>query len=175
MIEAPGYTDDEKVDIVRRTLWRDQLEVAGLSATGFWTRTPTAGHRAGPETGRRVTVEVLDGETAAVSRPGSIEMTDAAVLAVIRCHTCEAGVGQLGLCRYRHLDRRGPRREVARPRGERVLRLLADRRVRQHPGRSAAHVRGATPTPSTCSTITNTPRSLLASAERRGSPGILAE
>ena len=95
VIEAPGYTDDEKVDIVRRTLWRDQLEVAGLSATGFWTRTPTAGHPAGPETGRRVTVEVLDGETAAVSRPGSIEMTDAAVLAVIRCHTCEAGVRQL--------------------------------------------------------------------------------
>ena len=95
VIEAPGYTDDEKVDIVRRTLWRDQLEVAGLSATDFWTRTPTAGHPAGPETGRRVTVEVLDGETAAVSRPGSIEMTDAAVLAVIRCHTCEAGVRQL--------------------------------------------------------------------------------
>ena len=97
VIEAPGYTDDEKVDIVRRTLWRDQLEVAGLSATGFWTRTPTAGHRAGPETraGRRMTVEVLDGETAAVSRPGSVEMTDAAVLAVIRCHTCEAGVRQL--------------------------------------------------------------------------------
>ena len=83
VIEAPGYTDEEKVDIVRRTLWRDQLEVAGLSPTGFWTRTPTAGHRA------------LDGETAAVSRPGSIEVTDAAVLAVIRCHTCEAGVRQL--------------------------------------------------------------------------------
>ena len=97
VIEAPGYTDDEKVDIVRRTLWRDQLEVAGLSTTGFWTRTATAGHRAGPEdrAGRRVAVEVLDGETAAVSRPGSIEMTDAAVLAVIRCHTCEAGVRQL--------------------------------------------------------------------------------
>ena len=97
VIEAPGYTDDEKVDIVRRTLWRDQLEVAGLSATGFWTRTPTADHRAGPEdgAGRRMAVEVLDGETAAVSRPGSIEMTDAAVLAVIRCHTCEAGVRQL--------------------------------------------------------------------------------
>ena len=46
VIEAPGYTDDEKVDIVRRTLWRDRLGVAGLSATGFWTRTPTAGHRA---------------------------------------------------------------------------------------------------------------------------------
>ena len=97
VIEAPGYTDDEKVDIVRRALWQDQLEVAGLSATGFWTRTPAAGHRAGPEarTGRRVAVEVLDGETAAVSRPGSIEVTDAAVLAVVRCHTCEAGVRQL--------------------------------------------------------------------------------
>ena len=97
VIEAPGYTDDEKVDIVRRALWRDQLEVAGLSATGFWTRTPTAEHRAGPEAraGSRVTVEVLDGETATVSRPGSVEVTDAAVLEVVRCHTCEAGVRQL--------------------------------------------------------------------------------
>ena len=91
-----AYTDDEKVEIVRRTLWRDQLELAGLSATGFWTRPPTA-HRAGSEAraGRRVTVEVLEGETAAVSQPGSVEVTDAAVLEVVRCHTCEAGVRQL--------------------------------------------------------------------------------
>ena len=97
VIEAPGYTDDEKVDIVRRALWRDQLEVAGLSATGFWTQTPTAEHPAGPEAraGRRVTVEMLEGEMASVSRPGSVEVTDAAVLEVVRCHTCEAGVRQL--------------------------------------------------------------------------------
>ena len=96
VIEAPGYSDDEKVDIVRRALWRDQLEAAGLSATGFWTRPTTTEHRAGPEAraGRRVTVEVLDGETA-VSRPGSVEVTDAAVLEVVRGHTCEAGVRQL--------------------------------------------------------------------------------
>ena len=81
VIEAPGYTDDEKVDIVRRALWRDQLEVAGLSHTGFWPRTPT--------------VEMLDGEMASVSRPGSVEVTDAAVLEVVRCHTCEAGVREL--------------------------------------------------------------------------------
>ena len=114
VIEAPGYTDEEKVDIVRRALWHEQLEVAGLTVTGFWTPTPTAGHRAGPEAradeapvGRRLTVEVLDGETVAVSRPeaspaasapltaGSVEVTDAAILKVVRCHTCEAGVRQL--------------------------------------------------------------------------------
>ena len=97
VIEAPGYTDDEKVDIVRRALWREQLDIAGLSATGFWTRTPTAGQLAGPEarSERRVAVEVLDGETTVVSRPGSVEVTDAAVLEVVRCHTCEAGVRQL--------------------------------------------------------------------------------
>ena len=47
VIEAPGYTDEEKVDIVRQTLRREQLEVAGLIVTGFWTRTPTVGYREG--------------------------------------------------------------------------------------------------------------------------------
>ena len=32
IIEAPGYTDDEKIDIVRRTLWGEQLDVSGLNA-----------------------------------------------------------------------------------------------------------------------------------------------
>ena len=43
IIEAPGYTDEEKVDIVRRVLWGEQLKVNGL-AGGFWTRTPAAAH-----------------------------------------------------------------------------------------------------------------------------------
>ena len=113
VIEAPGYSEEEKVDIARRALWPDQLEAAGLTATGFWTRTPTVAHRAGPEATpdapvRRPAVEVLAGETAAAPRPeagpamdpspltaGPVEITDAAVLEVVRGHTCEAGVREL--------------------------------------------------------------------------------
>ena len=114
IIEAPGYTDDEKVAIVRRTLWGEQLEVSGLSAGGFWTRTPTATRLEGPEGAsgaaparRRPAVEVLDGGKAAapaaapaanpsVPPPaGGVEVTDAAIRAVVRGHTCEAGVRQL--------------------------------------------------------------------------------
>ncbi len=43
ILQAPGYTDAEKVDIVRRVLWGEQLEVNGL-AGGFWTRTAAAAH-----------------------------------------------------------------------------------------------------------------------------------
>ena len=114
VIEAPGYSEEEKVDIARRALWPDQLEAAGLTATGFWTRTPTVAHRAPPEATpgaapiRRLAVEVLSGETAAAPRPeaglamdpspltaGPVEITDAAVLEVVRGHTCEAGVREL--------------------------------------------------------------------------------
>ena len=114
VIAAPGYSEEEKVDIARRALWPDQLDAAGLSATGFWTRTPTVAHRAGPEATpgaapvRRPAVEVLAGETAATPRPeagpamdpppvtaGPVEITDTAVLEVVRGHTCEAGVREL--------------------------------------------------------------------------------
>ncbi len=115
IIEAPGYTDDEKVAIVRRTLWGEQLEVSGLSAGGFWTRTPTATRPEGPEGAsgasparRRPAVEVLDGGKAAATpaaapaanrsvppTAGGVEVTDAAIRAVVRGHTCEAGVRQL--------------------------------------------------------------------------------
>ena len=112
VIAAPGYSEEEKVDIARRALWPDQLDAAGLSATGFWTRTPTVAHRAGPEATpgaapvRRPAVEVLAGETAATPRPeagpamdplkaGPVQITDAAVLEVVRGHTCEAGVREL--------------------------------------------------------------------------------
>ena len=93
VIEASGYSDDEKVAIVRRRLWADQLEVNGLSAGAFWTGTPA--------------VEVIEGELTAVTRPGegraapppptagAVEMTDAAIREVIRGHTCEAGVREL--------------------------------------------------------------------------------
>ena len=93
MIEAPGYTDEEKVDIVRGNLWGAQLEAAGLTGGGFWTRPPVE-TPAGARAGRQVTVEVLagelDGEPAA-----PVEITDAAVLEVVRGHTCEAGVREL--------------------------------------------------------------------------------
>ena len=93
VIEAPGYTDEEKVDIVRRNLWGAQLEAAGLTGGGFWTRPPVV-TPAGARAGRQVTVEVLegelDGETAA-----PVEITDAAALEVVRGHICEAGVREL--------------------------------------------------------------------------------
>ena len=113
VIEASGYSDDEKVAIVRRKLWADQLEVNGLSAGAFWTGTPavTRGEPAAPAAaapGRRPpAVEVIEGELTAVTRPGEsraasppppaggVEMTDAAIREVIRGHTCEAGVREL--------------------------------------------------------------------------------
>ena len=124
ILEAPGYTDDEKVDIVRRVLWGEQLEVNGL-AGGFWTRIPAAApggkaeEASGAATRRRLAVEVIDGEqtvldgeqaatapaaAAPASRPsgpltaGDVEVTDAAIRTVVRGHTCEGGV--------RHLARR---------------------------------------------------------------------
>ena len=87
VIEAPGYTDDEKVDIVRRTLWRGRLEANGLSVGGFWSRTPA--------------VEATPSGPSA----GGVELTDAAILAVVRGHTCEGGVRDLvrkldAVCRF---------------------------------------------------------------------------
>ena len=115
ILEAPGYTDDEKVDIVRRVLWREQLEVNGL-AGGLWTRSASAapGGQAegasGTASRRRHAVEVIDGaqevlggEQAATLPAGGVEVTDAAVRAVVRGHTCEGeqavadGVGLVGV------------------------------------------------------------------------------
>ena len=93
VIEAPGYTDEEKVDIVRRNLWGAQLEAAGLTGGGFWTRPPVE-TPAGARAGRQVTVEVLDGELAGETA-APVEITDAAALEVVRGHTCEAGVREL--------------------------------------------------------------------------------
>ena len=46
---------------MRRNLWGAQLEAAGLTGGGFWTRPPVE-TPAGARAGRQVTVEVLDGE-----------------------------------------------------------------------------------------------------------------
>ena len=126
IIEAPGYTDAEKVDIVRRVLWGEQLEVNGL-AGGFWTRTPAAhGGRAEEASGAaaarpRLAVEVLDGAQAATtpsaaapaSSPsgpltaGGVEVTDAAIRAVVRGHTCEGGGAASRAQARHHLPVRG--------------------------------------------------------------------
>ena len=131
VIEASGYSDDEKVAIVRRRLWADQLEVNGLSAGAFWTGTPavTRGEPDAPPPAapghHPPAVEVIEGELTAVTRPGegraapppptagAVEVTDAAIREVIRGHTCEAGV-----------------RELARQLGA-VGRFVACRRVEQ--------------------------------------------
>ncbi len=131
IIEAPGYTDDEKVDIVHRTLWREQLELSGLNAGGFWTRTTALMQlaRPGGESGagparRRLTVEALEeaasatmrseaGPAANVAPPsmvGGVEVTDAAIREVVRGHTCEAGVRELArqlgaICQFLALRR----------------------------------------------------------------------
>ena len=87
IIEAPGYTDDEKVDIVRRALWGEQLEVNGLAA-GFWTRASAVTHRGQPE--------AAAGPAASPSSAaGGVDVTDAAIRAVVRGYTCESGVRDL--------------------------------------------------------------------------------
>ena len=147
VIEASGYSDDEKVAIVRRKLWADQLEVNGLSAGAFWTGTPAVirGEPAAPAAaapGRRPpAVEVIEGELTAVTRPGEsraasppptacgVEMTDAAIREVIRGHTCEAG----GARARAAARRRRPVRGVP-PGGER--RRPGHRRRRRRRGRA---------------------------------------
>ena len=60
-------TDAVWVDILRRNLWREQLEASGLNAGGFWTRTTVLTHGERPEAAsgatpgrRRLTVDVHD-------------------------------------------------------------------------------------------------------------------
>ena len=129
VIETPGYTAGEKLDIVKKHLWRKQVELNGLNTGAFWTNGTTVRH--GTETEAAdgspadrgpLSLEVLGvGATVAAgsrSRPsapppvaagggssGPVKMTDAAVLAVVRGHTCEAGVRELNrrigaVCRH---------------------------------------------------------------------------
>ncbi len=98
VIEVPGYTDEEKVAIVRRHLERI-IEGSGLAVERLWTGGPgmrsrerTAGHD-GSTARSTLLVEAADSAAPAPSLP--VEFTDAAIRAMIRGHTCESGVRQL--------------------------------------------------------------------------------
>ena len=99
VIEVPGYTDEEKVAIVRRHLDRI-VEDSGLAVERLWTGGPGVTPRERTDAGRddataqsTLLVEAADSAAPASSLP--VEITDAAVRAVIRGHTCEAGVRHL--------------------------------------------------------------------------------
>ena len=80
VIEVPGYSAEEKLPIVRKHLLPRQIEASGLRAGRLWTGVPEAPCGEKP---------------AAVAEAAPVEMTDTAIRALIRDHTCEAGVRQL--------------------------------------------------------------------------------
>ena len=99
VIEVPGYTDEEKLAIVRRHLDRI-IEDSGLAVERLWTGgsgvTPRERRDAGHDgaTARpTLLVKATDSVAPAPSLP--VEITDAAIRAVIRGYTCESGVRQL--------------------------------------------------------------------------------
>ena len=101
VIEVPGYTDEEKVAIVRRHLERI-IEGSGLAVERFWTGGPEVTLRERTDAGRdgataRPPLRVEPADDAAPAPPPTlpVEFTDAAIRAVIRGHTCESGVRQL--------------------------------------------------------------------------------
>ena len=80
VIEAPGYSAEEKVPIVRKHLLPRQIAAGGLRAGRLWTGLPSSSCGEQP---------------AAAAEAAPVEMTDTAIRALIRGHTCEAGVRQL--------------------------------------------------------------------------------
>ena len=80
VIQVPGYSAEEKLPIVRRHLLPRQIEAGGLRAGRLWAGLPEAAGGAQP---------------GAASEAAPVEMTDTAIRALIRGHTCEAGVRQL--------------------------------------------------------------------------------
>ena len=109
VIEVPGYTDEEKIAIVKRHLERI-IEGSGLAVERLWTGGPGLTPRGQTDAGpagvaappARV-VETVDREAASQEGPDPevpgpslpVEMSDAAIRTVIRGHTCEAGVRHL--------------------------------------------------------------------------------
>ena len=99
VIEVPGYTDEEKVAIVRRHLDRI-IEDSGLAVERLWTGgsgvTPRERRDAGHDGATaRPTLLVKATDSAAPAPSLPVEITDAAIRAVIRGHTCESGVRHL--------------------------------------------------------------------------------
>ena len=101
VIEVPGYTDEEKVAIVRRHLERI-IEGSGLAVERLWTggsgvtpRERTDAGRDGATARPPLRVEAADRGAQALAPSLPVELTDAAIRAVIRGHTCESGVRQL--------------------------------------------------------------------------------
>ena len=97
VIEVPGYTDDEKVAIVKRHLERI-IEGRGLAVERLWTGGPrvtppeqTDAGRDGATARPPLRVEAAD-RAAPAPRPSlPDEITDGAIRAVILGHTCESG------------------------------------------------------------------------------------
>ena len=101
VIEVPGYTDEEKIAIVRRHLDRI-IEDSGLAVERLWTGGPevtprerTAAGRDGATIRPPLRVEPADRAAPAPLPSLPVEITDAALRAVIRGYTCESGVRQL--------------------------------------------------------------------------------
>ena len=80
VIEASGYSAEEKVPIVRRHLLPHQIAAGGLRAGRLWTGLPAS---------------ACGEQPAAAADAAPVEMTDAAIRALIRGHTFEAGVREL--------------------------------------------------------------------------------
>ena len=101
VIEVPGYTDEEKIAIVRRHLDRI-IESSGLAVERLWTGGPGVTPRERTDAGRDAAtarpplrVEAADHAAPPPAPSLPVEITDAAIRAVIRGHTCESGVRQL--------------------------------------------------------------------------------
>ena len=80
VIQVPAYAAEEKLAIVHRHVLPRQIEAAGLRAGRLWAGLPEAA--CGKQPG-------------AATEAAPVEMTDTAIRALIRGHTCEAGVRQL--------------------------------------------------------------------------------
>ena len=101
VIEVPGYTDEEKIAIVRRHLDRI-IESSGLAVERLWTGGPGVTPRERTDAGRDAAtarpplrVEAADHAAPPPAPSLPVEITDAAIRAVIRGHTCESGVRHL--------------------------------------------------------------------------------
>ena len=96
VIEVPGYSDEEKVAIVRRHLERI-IDASGLAVERLWSGGPGVTPRERTDAGHdgARARPTLPAEAADSTPSLPVEITDAAIRAVIRGYTCESGVRQL--------------------------------------------------------------------------------